>query len=82
VKVKEVPVSVTVKLASAVLPAVSHAVTVSRFVPSWSAIPGTLQTVFPLAVPLPPRLFTQVTRVIPTALAATPPNVTSGSAVL
>ena len=33
VNVKAVPVSVTVTLASAVLPAVSHAVTVSKFVP-------------------------------------------------
>ena len=48
-----VSLNVTVKLAVAVLPAASRTVTVSTFVPSWSAIPLAVQLVVPVAVPLP-----------------------------
>ena len=57
---------------AAVLPAASRAVTVSTFDPDWSAIPLADQLVVPVAVPLPPRLFVQVTRVTPTLSDAVP----------
>ena len=66
---------VTVRLAVAVLPAASCAVTVSTFVPSWRAIPLAVQLVVPLAVPLPPRLLAHVTWVTPTLSDAVPPNI-------
>src|SRR5881392_1648437 len=52
---------VTVSAAVAVLLAASCAVTVSTFGPGCSMIPLAVQVVVPVAVPLPPRLFTQVT---------------------
>ena len=66
---------VTVRLAVAVLPAASSAVTVSTFVPGWSTILLTVQVVVPLAVPLPPRLFAHVTWVTPMLSDAVPPSV-------
>src|SRR5204863_559186 len=54
--------NVTARLATAVLPAASRAVTVSMLVPTWSAIPLAVQLVVPLAVPLP-RPFVHVTSV-------------------
>src|SRR5207249_1188337 len=66
---------VTVKLAVAVLPAASWAVTVTTFVSSWMGIPLAVQLVVPVAVPLPPRLFAHVTWVTPTLSAAVPPSV-------
>ena len=65
-------VRVTVKVAAAVLPAPSRAVTVSTFVPTCSAIPLAVQLVVPVAIPLPPRLFTHTTCVTPTLSAAVP----------
>ena len=65
----------TVTLAVAVLPAASDAVTVSTFVPSWMGIPLAVQLVVPVAVPLPPRLFTHVTWVTALLSAAVPPSV-------
>ncbi len=53
-------------------PAASQAVTVRTFVPLWRVIPLTVQLVVPLAVPLPPRLFVQVTCATPTLSAAVP----------
>jgi len=72
---------VTVNVSVAVLPAASWAVTVSTFAPGWM---GTLavQLVVPVAVPLPPRLFTHVTWVTPTLSAAVPPNVREELVVL
>src|SRR5207253_232647 len=68
--------TVTVTLAEvAVFPAASRAVTVSRFVPSWRAIPLAVQLVVPLAAPLPPRLLAHVTWVTPTLSDAVPPSV-------
>src|SRR5436853_2854172 len=66
---------ITVRLAVAVLPAASCAVTVSTFVPSWRTIPLAVQLVVPLAVPLPPRLLAHVTWVTPTLSDAVPPSV-------
>ena len=57
----KVGVKVTVKLCVAVLPAASRAVTVRMLVPSWRTIPLAVQLVVPVAVPLPPALFTHVT---------------------
>ena len=70
-----VSLKVTVKLSVAVLPAASRAVTVSTFVPGWSAIPLAVQLVVPLAVPLPPRLFAHVTWVTPMLSDPVPPSV-------
>ena len=53
--------TVTVKMAVVVLPAASRAVTVSTLTPLWSAIDPLVQFVVPVAVPLPPRLFVQLT---------------------
>jgi hypothetical protein len=65
----------TVKASDAVLPAASRAVTVSTFVPVCRAIPLVAQLVVPVAVPLPPRLFTHLTCVTPTSSAAVPRSV-------
>ena len=54
-------VKVTVKASIAVLPAPSRAVTVRVFVPGCRTIPLTVQLDVPVAVPLPPALFTHVT---------------------
>jgi len=70
-----VSLTVTVKLAVAVLPEASRAVTVSTLVPSWRMMPLAVQLVIPLAVPLPPRLFAHVTCVTPTLSDAVPPIV-------
>src|SRR5262249_39235750 len=67
--------AVTVKVAVAVLPAASWAVTVRTFGPSWMGIPLAVQFVVPVAVPLAPRLVAQVTWVTPTLSAAGPPSV-------
>ena len=66
---------VTVRVSVAVLPAASRAVTVSTFDPAWRAMPLAVQDVVPEAVPLPPRLFVQVTWVTPTLSEAVPPRV-------
>jgi len=73
--------NVTARLATAVLPAASRAVTVSMLVPTWSAIPLAVQLVVPLAVPLP-RPFVHVTSVTPTLSDAVPSSVRSGAVVL
>ena len=70
--------SVTVKLAVAVLPVASRAVTVSAFVPGKSMIRVAVQLVVPMAVPLPTRSLAHVTRVTPTLSDAVPPSVRSG----
>src|SRR5213080_4433646 len=57
----KVGVKVTVKASVAVLPAASVAVTVSPFAPGCRTIPLAVQLVVPVAVPLPPALFTHVT---------------------
>jgi len=57
----EVGVKMTVKLAVALLPTASCALTISTFVPGWRTIPSAVQFVVPVAVPVPPRLFTHVT---------------------
>src|SRR5438874_471508 len=67
--------TVTVRVAVPVLPAASCAVTVSTFVPACSAIPLAVQLVVPVAVPLPPRLFTHLTCVTPMLSAAVPASV-------
>jgi len=73
----------TVTLAVAVLlPAASCAVTVSTFVPGWMGIPLAVQLVVPLAVPLPPRLFTHVTWVTALLSDAVPPSVRGELVVL
>ena len=69
-----VSLTVTVKLAVAVLPEASRAVTVSTFVPSWRMMPLAVQLVVPIAVPLPPRLFAHVTCVTPMLSDAVPPS--------
>src|SRR5512145_514299 len=75
-----VSMTVTVKVSAAVLPAASRAVTVSTFDPDCSMIPLAVQLVVPLAVPLPPRLFTHVTRV--TLPDAVPPRIREGEELL
>ena len=77
-----VPDSVTVMLAVAVLPAASRAVTVRTFAPVWRVIPPAVQLVVPVAVPLPPRLFTHVTWVTPRLSVAVPPSVRAGVLVV
>jgi hypothetical protein len=69
---KVVSPRVTVRLAVFVLPAASRAVTASTFEPSWRAIELAVQLLVPVAVPLPPRLFTHVTWVTPTLSEAVP----------
>src|SRR3989440_148957 len=68
--------NVTLTLALAVLPAASVVVTVSTFVPACSTMPLAVQLVVPLAVPLPPRLLAQATRVTLTLSDAVPASVT------
>ena len=70
-----VSLNVTVKVSVAVLPAASRAVTVSPFAPGCRTIPLAVQLVVPVAVPLPPALFTHVTWVTPTLSDAVPPSV-------
>src|SRR3990172_7350500 len=69
-----VSVKVTVRIAVAVFPAASRAVTVSTFAPGWRAMPVADQVVVPVAVPLPPRSFDQVTWVTATSSEAVPPR--------
>src|SRR2546422_476277 len=78
----KVDVRVTVKLAVAMFPAASRAVTVSTFTPTWRVIPLAVQLVVPVAVPLPPRSFAHVTCVTPTVSDAVPPRVRVGLLVL
>jgi hypothetical protein len=61
-----------VSVVAAVLPAASRAMTVSTLDPDWRAIPLADRPVVPVAVPLPPRLFVQVTWVTPTLSDAVP----------
>src|SRR5437763_16161715 len=63
-------------------PAVSRAVTVRRLAPAWRTMPVAVQLVVPLAVPLPPRLFAQVTCVTPTLSDAVPPSARDDVGVL
>jgi hypothetical protein len=63
---------VTVNVSVPPLFAASRAVMVMTFEPPCSVMPLTLQAVVPVAVPLPPRLFAQVTCVTPTASLAVP----------
>jgi hypothetical protein len=56
-----VSAKVTVNVSVCVLPAASRAVTVITFDPVCSAIDVALQLAVPVAIPLPPRLFTQST---------------------
>ena len=72
----------TVKLAVAVLPAASRAVTVTTFAPNWRAIPLATQLVVPLAVPPPLRSFAQVTCVTPVLSDDVPPSVRRGLLVV
>jgi hypothetical protein len=65
---------VTVRIAVAILPAASRAVTVNAFEPPCSVMLATLQLVVPVAVPLPPRLFDHVTCVTPVLSLAVPPK--------
>src|SRR6184192_1136242 len=74
--------NVTVTLAVLVFPTASFAVTVSTFAPDWSTIPLAVQLVVPVAVPLPPRLFAQVTCVSPTLSDAVPPSARDDVGVL
>ncbi|CAD7780190.1 MAG: hypothetical protein KIIPBIDF_01300 [Candidatus Methanoperedenaceae archaeon GB50] len=62
-------------LSVAVFPASSWAVTVITFSPSCNEMLGMLQLSVPEAVPLPPRLFSQVMLVTPTLSEAVPPRV-------
>ena len=64
-----------------VLPAASRAVTVTTFTPVCSATVA-LQFVVPVAVPFPPRSFTQLTELIPTLSLAVPASVTVAAPAL
>src|SRR5204863_4210782 len=64
------------------VPAVSRAVTVRRLAPVWRTMPPAVQLVVPVAVPLPPRLFAQVTCVTPTLSDAVPPSARDDVGVL
>src|SRR3972149_4854214 len=77
-----VSVKVTVRVLLLLFPAASHAVTVRRLVPGRSAMPLADQVVVPVAVPLPPRSFIQVTWVTPTLSDAVPLRVSEGNPVL
>src|SRR3990172_12344410 len=68
-------VKVTVRVAVAVLPAASRAVTVSGSAPGGSAMPVADQVVVPGAVPLPPRSLVHVIWVTLTLSAVVPPSV-------
>ncbi|PYN53361.1 MAG: hypothetical protein DMD92_20390 [Candidatus Rokuibacteriota bacterium] len=74
--------NVTVMLAVLVFPTASFAVTVSTLAPDCSTIPLAVQLVVPVAVPLPPRLFAQVTCVTPTLSDAVPPSARDDVGVL
>ena len=65
-------VQVTVRIATPEFPAASRAVTVMTLDPLRSAMPVADQLVVPVAIPLPPRLFAQVTWVTPTLSEAVP----------
>jgi hypothetical protein len=65
---------VTVNVSVAVLPAASRAVTVMTLLPAVRLMLLTDQLVVPLAVPLPPVEFDQVTWVTPTLSLAVPPR--------
>jgi hypothetical protein len=67
--------TVTVRTAPLVLPAASRAETVRVLEPGRSAIAPVVQVVVPVAMPLPPWLFVQVTWVTPTLSEAVPPKV-------
>src|SRR2546425_8581635 len=76
VTITVVSLTMTVTLAVATgLPAASWAVTVRTFDPIWRTMPLAVQAVVPNAVPLPPRLFVQSTRVTPTLADAVPSSV-------
>jgi len=77
-----VVLTVTVSAAVAVFPAASRAVTVSTFEPARSVMFGMLHDVVPVAVPLPPRLLTQVTCVTPTLSLAVQPSASGVEVVL
>src|SRR5947207_12992469 len=64
------------------LPAASRAVTVRTLAPVWRTMPPAVQLVVPVAVPLPPRLFAQVTCVTPTLSDAVPPSARDDVGVL
>src|SRR5688500_10343111 len=74
-------VAATDRRAIPVLPAVSVAVTVIRFVPARSAIPAADQLVVPVATPLPPRSLVHATRATPNSSDAVPPIDSVGTAV-
>src|SRR5438067_12482572 len=63
-------------------PAASRAVTVRRLAPAWRTMPLAVQLVVPVAVPLPPRVFAQVTCVTPTLSDAVPPSARDDVGVL
>ena len=63
----------TVRVSVAVLPAASRAVTVMTFWPLDRVMPLLLQVLVPLQVPLPPRLFFQLTAVTALLSEAVPP---------
>ena len=63
---------VTVRIATPEFPAASRAVTVMTLDPLRSAMPVADQLMVPVAVPLPPWLFAQVTWVTPTLSEAVP----------
>jgi hypothetical protein len=65
---------VTVSIAVATFPAASRAVTVTTLLPVCNPTTGTLQFVVPVAVPLPPRLLTQLTELTLTLSDAVPPS--------
>ena len=62
--------------------AASRAVTVMTFDPLRSVTPEIDQLAVPVAVPLPPRSFVQVTCVTPTLSDAVPPRFMEAEAVL
>ena len=66
-------VNVTVKVAVAVLPAASLTITVMTFCPLDRVMALSLQVFVPLQVPLPPRLFSQITDVTASLSEAEPP---------
>src|SRR5688572_7046329 len=67
-------VLVTVRMSVAMLPPESRAVTVMTFVPTLTGTPGALHVDVPVALPLPPRLFVQVTLEMPPSSVAVPPS--------
>ena len=65
-------VQVTARVAVAMLPAASRAVTVMTLTPFCRVMPVTDQEEVPAAVPLPPRLLAQITWVTATLSEADP----------